>query len=652
MSMTIGKKIGFGFSAVVSLLAIMGTITLFSMHAVEQTTDVVSLSETTLQAMNQCAVERRDFAIQGQTTDAQGKTAADRWQTAFEGLETGLKSLQNNSQIPEELRPRVTDAVNGLVDYSAAFRSGVQSRQNSEEAFKVWGTVGRSFTEMIQKTSDTEIQPTFQKALASNDATEIERWAKINIALSQDVIEPFLLLRVQGGSLVSTRTDAQYQSFLMALEKTRNGIASWTKLVKGHTELERIANQLDEQIGIYATAGENFYKAILADREANAQMGSTAAGIVRAVNAVQERLAQNLTAGIARATVSTWVVALLGVLLGIGLAFIITMGINKSLKRLADGLGNGAEQVTAASGQVASASQQLAQGASEQASSLEESSAALEEMASMTRQNADHAGKADSLMGQTKKVVDEGSRAVAEVSGAISQIKQSARETAKIIKTIDEISFQTNLLALNAAVEAARAGEAGKGFAVVAEEVRNLARRAADAAKNTSELIETSQKNADSSVTLVENLTKTFTGIQESSGKVAVLVSEIAAASKEQAQGIDQVNTGVAEMDKVVQQNAANAEESASASEELSSQAQELNAMVEDLLAMVGGSFTQREKHPSRVTLRHQPLPPSQTSVHSPSHPIAKSHVTTKALSKVIKPEEVIPLDEEELNKF
>ncbi len=287
------------------------------------------------------------------------------------------------------------------------------------------------------------------------------------------------------------------------------------------------------------------------------------------------------------------VAVLVLVVLGSFIALVVSRGISNALKRLADGMGAGAEQVTAASGEVSAASQSLAQGASEQASSLEESSAALEQMASMTRQNADNAGKADSLMGQTKKVVDEGAKAVEQVSGAIDQIKQSARETAKIIKTIDEISFQTNLLALNAAVEAARAGEAGKGFAVVAEEVRNLARRAADAAKNTSELIEASQKNADSSVVMVDNLTKTFTGIQESSGKVATLVSEIAAASKEQAQGIDQVNTGVAEMDKVVQQNAANAEESASASEELSSQAVELKTMVEDLLAMVGGAGAQ-----------------------------------------------------------
>ena len=197
-------------------------------------------------------------------------------------------------------------------------------------------------------------------------------------------------------------------------------------------------------------------------------------------------------------------------LVGALVAVLFSAQLNRALKRLADALGSGARQVTAASGQVSSASQQLAEGASQQASSLEESSAALQEMAAMTRQNADHSNKADTLMGETKKVVDEGAKAVEQVSGAIGQIKDSAREMAKIIKTIDEISFQTNLLALNAAVEAARAGEAGKGFAVVAEEVRNLARRAADAAKNTSELIETSQKQADSSVGMVEHLSQTF----------------------------------------------------------------------------------------------------------------------------------------------
>ena len=344
------------------------------------------------------------------------------------------------------------------------------------------------------------------------------------------------------------------------------------------------------------------------------------------------------------------VAAIVGVLAAIALGILITRSIGSALKRLADSLGGGAEQVTAASGQVSSASQQLAQGASEQASSLEESSSALEEMASMTRQNADNAGKADSMMTESKKVVGEGSRAVEQMAQAIDQIKASAGETAKIIKTIDEIAFQTNLLALNAAVEAARAGEAGKGFAVVAEEVRNLARRAAEAARNTSELIEGSQKHADSSVTVADNLKKTFVGIEESSGKVATLVSEIAAASKEQAQGIDQVNTGVAEMDKVVQQNAANAEESASASEELSSQAQELNAMVEELLAMVGGASKANMAGARRAPVQRQVSAPK-----APARPMAKPQpkpASRQLAAKPAKAEEVIPLDDDDLSKF
>jgi methyl-accepting chemotaxis protein len=345
--------------------------------------------------------------------------------------------------------------------------------------------------------------------------------------------------------------------------------------------------------------------------------------------------------------------SLLGLVLALGAGLGITASVNRSLKRLADNLGTGADQVSSASGQVSSASQQLAQGASQQASSLEESSAALQEMASMTRQNADNAGKADALMGETKKVVGEGANAVEQVSNAIGQIKASAGETAKIIKTIDEIAFQTNLLALNAAVEAARAGEAGKGFAVVAEEVRNLARRAADAARTTAELIETSQKNADSSVTVVENLTKSFVGIQETSSKVGTLVSEIAAASKEQAQGIDQVNTGVAEMDKVVQQNAANAEESASASEELSGQAQELNNMVAELLAMVGGTRDGASAAGHREP--HRPVPASRRpAAHAPHFDpsAAGKNAKPKQLSRSSKPEDVIPLDDDDLGKF
>ncbi len=172
----------------------------------------------------------------------------------------------------------------------------------------------------------------------------------------------------------------------------------------------------------------------------------------------------------------------------------------------------------------------------------------------------------------------------------MEEISRSSEETSKIIKTIDEIAFQTNLLALNAAVEAARAGEAGSGFAVVAGEVRNLAMRAAEAARNTAGLIENTIKRVKDGSELVIRTNETFNEVQKSAAKVGELVGEIAAASNEQAQGINQVNKAVAEMDKVVQQNAANAEESASTSEEMNSQAEQMKAMVNELASLLGGT--------------------------------------------------------------
>ena len=172
----------------------------------------------------------------------------------------------------------------------------------------------------------------------------------------------------------------------------------------------------------------------------------------------------------------------------------VSVNIVGRIKRISEGLSEGAEQVVSASSQIASASQNLADGASEQASSLEETSSSLEEMSSMTKQNADHANQAKAMMAEATQIVDKVDHHMNDMAERVAEITQSSEETGKIIKTIDEIAFQTNLLALNAAVEAARAGEAGAGFAVVADEVRNLAMRASEAAKNTSKLIENTIK--------------------------------------------------------------------------------------------------------------------------------------------------------------
>ncbi len=304
----------------------------------------------------------------------------------------------------------------------------------------------------------------------------------------------------------------------------------------------------------------------------------------------QDELGPRLQSANSTAVTLVMVLSLGAVLLGVFLAAIITRSISQALRRIIDGLTSGSEQTSAAAQQVSSSSQSLAQGASEQASAVEETTSSVEEMTSMIKRNADNAREGNELAGKARMAAQQGSAAMDRMSQAIGDIKRSSDETAKIIKTIDEIAFQTNLLALNAAVEAARAGEAGKGFAVVAEEVRNLAQRSAEAARNTADMIAESVQNADSGVAISKDVASSLGEISTHNEQVNELVAQIAAASQEQAKGIEQINTAVGQVDEVTQSNAASAEESASAAEELSAQAEELNRMVQDLQRLVGGS--------------------------------------------------------------
>jgi hypothetical protein len=255
-----------------------------------------------------------------------------------------------------------------------------------------------------------------------------------------------------------------------------------------------------------------------------------------------------------------------------------------------------AEYLSSVASEFNSASEVIAKGASEQAAGLEETSSSLEEITSMTRNNADNAEQANTLAAQARKAADTGVEAIRQMDTAIQGIRTSADETAKIVKVIDEIAFQTNLLALNAAVEAARAGEAGKGFAVVAEEVRNLAIRSAEAAKDTSGKIELSVKQAQNGVTLASGVSKALDEIATQIGKTAELVQKISHASKEQTQGIEQISTSIAQMDKITQQNASNAEQSASSAQELNSQANQLMDAVNSLVSQIGNISKEAEQ--------------------------------------------------------
>jgi hypothetical protein len=287
--------------------------------------------------------------------------------------------------------------------------------------------------------------------------------------------------------------------------------------------------------------------------------------------------------------------------------------IERPLSAAINHIDDASSQTAGAAGQISATSQTLAEGASEQAASIEETSASLEEMASMIRRNADNAQKANELAQLTRKAADRGVADMQGMASAMQAIKASSDDIAKIIKTIDEIAFQTNILALNAAVEAARAGEAGLGFAVVADEVRNLAQRSAQAAKETAAKIEGAIGNTSRGVDLSGKVAATLNEIVTEARQMDELAAEVAGASREQTQGIAQINAAVGQMDTVTQANAASAEESAAAAQELSAQALFLKQAVGELRKLVSGDMTgflaQARPGRANVTVSEPPAP-------------------------------------------
>lgn len=360
-------------------------------------------------------------------------------------------------------------------------------------------------------------------------------------------------------------------------------------------------------------------------------------------------------------------VLFVGLAVFLGLYFIrqVAEPVAQSIRGVADII----LQVSSNSNQVFTSAQQLADGASSQASSLEETSSSLEELSSMTKQNADNASQARAMMQEAGHIVEKVNRHMDDMAKAITEITKSSEETGKIIKTIDEIAFQTNLLALNAAVEAARAGEAGAGFAVVADEVRNLAMRSAEAAKNTSELIENTMKAVKNGNQLTSSTQEAFKDNIASSTKISQLVDEIATASQEQAHGIAQINRAVAEMDKVVQQAAYNAEASAAAAESMNTEVNQLSKQMQGLAGLVGAEIniaaTQASfagKASSVSAGKVVKKVPGKTFVPTGkaiSFPVAPGKdVKRKALaapavkSKSMRPEQVIPFDKDDFKDF
>ena len=603
---TVGRKLAFGFAAVIIITVILGAVAYWNASRVAATCEVLAeedapaavgyagLSENLLQVVFHV---RGFFLYNDEKYVGNAKAslaAATKQIDELDRIAKGRKS--------EQMEKDVASIRGEIANYSRLLDETFALQRKFRSGGDRLVTLGGDMTTAIAAYTASQISrmdKEIQSGVTDKQALE-SRVRKIELADSLKA--SLVLIRVHAVNFITSRDAARGRAAQEGLAKMTADLEALNGRTVNDEDKQRLK---DVRAGVaeYAGALQELQKT----DEAMDNIDKTRTEVYQAAlkhaqsfaAAAGERITKSANVSYRSVTVSNRIV-IIGVIsalvVGIVLALLITRSLTVALRRLADSLSDGADQVAAASDQVSAASQSLAQGASEQAAAVEETSSSLEEMSSMTKQNASNANECKNLGGAAKDGAEKGAEAMDRMSAAINDIKRSSDETAKIVKTIDEIAFQTNLLALNAAVEAARAGDAGKGFAVVAEEVRNLAQRAGEAARNTSALIEASVKNADNGVKISVEVAAALKEIAETARKVNDLSAEVAAASTEQAQGIDQISTAVTQMDSVTQQNAANAEESASASEELSAQAAQLNNMVAELIAMVAGEYAVRQR--------------------------------------------------------
>ena len=688
-NMKLGTKIGVGFGALIVIAMLLGGLAVVNM------TRVKTISTNLVEKQVPEVAVANDVALGSLTTMYQVRGYAYTEDTKF--LEDGRKALaavkENLKKAQDHaakqdiplLKQNAAKAEAKVLEYEALLNDAVvkteamaKDKANSLEMADKYMKAGYAYLDSQDQQQKEEI-----KAATAAQATagKVDWAAKmedraLKISDASDIVDLGNAIRIGTWQAIATRDPKLFQETEKKFEEVNKKLDE----LKSKTTQEVNLKQIEEcRVAgkAYSDCMTSFLTNWFAREELTKKRVEVGDAVVQAAKETAQGGMDDTTKGSSQAAASlttastTMIIGLIvALLIGIVLAIFITRSITGPINRVIAGLTEGAEQITSASGQVAQSSQSMAEGASEQASSLEEISSSLEEMSSMTKQNADNAKQTNITATEARSGAEKGSEVMKRMAGAIDKIKTSSDQTAKILKTIDEIAFQTNLLALNAAVEAARAGDAGKGFAVVAEEVRNLAMRSAEAARNTAALIEDSQKNADNGVTVSVEVAEILNQIVAGSQKVTQLSAEVSSGSNEQAQGIEQVNIAVSQLDKVTQSNAANAEESASASEELSAQARELSEMVTTLVQIVGGSDASTGERRGASTAQKITTKPAGHSI-APSHAHASlngngsawkqprkavmAHAGGSALGledRRSRPEEVIPLNDTDMAEF
>ena len=618
-SMRLSLKIAAGFVAVLCLALAVGALALWNMKKIESLAGTLSgeyvpevaiannIERNSLSAM----FEMRGYAL------SEDRKYLDAAKKNLQEVHTFLKAgtqLVSKSLDLEKMKAGLVVARAKVSEYEQLINQTVERNEAVKNLRKMMDEAAGSFLSAA-KSYRRNMNQAMKEEM--KDSTEAERLLQRHskISMINDVIDLGNSIRIANFKFQALEDS----KFLDNAQQDFAAIGQILSDLKSITAQEQNLKDLAEASAAAAAylqhmRGLSAEWKVLADLKQKREQAGAQVLLVAKESAETGMAHTNEVAAVASSSLSSASLVLsagLGIvlLLGLCLAFFISASITRPIDRVVRGLSEGAGQVAAASQQLSSSSQQLAEGASEQAASLEETSSSLEEMASMTMQNAENSTQATALMKETCRAFSAASESMKELTVSMAEISTASEETRKIVKTIDEIAFQTNLLALNAAVEAARAGESGAGFAVVADEVRNLAQRAADAARNTASMIDGTVKRVGGGTEVVQRTQTEFARAAESATSMTQLIASIAEASREQAQGIEQLNRAVAEVDKVVQHNAANAEESASASEEMNAQAYQMRSFVAELDQLVGGKAKDKRKEieTAEALLTHEP---------------------------------------------
>ena len=616
-TLTIGKKITLGFGLLFAVLLIVAVLahTALGGAGTRLATFAASAEETytaaTLESsMQELKLQVSEFLSSGSAGDV------SEFEAARKNLETQLAAATKVIVEPERAT-QIARARDLLNNYNAAFVDLVANQRAGEAVVSnVLAPQEKTISEGLQKMlSQAQTQGDTNAAFQISNGLKafFECSSLVNgFLLTGDPKKAAAARTALGVTVKQIQKMEKDQAEMEKLDATLKDDAKKALIVELQKSAETYGQGLEQIV-----TGKQSRTKIIGERinviapEFTAALGKVKSG----VHDLQAELERRSRAEQSRNELIVSGVTLVGLAVGALFAWFITRGVTRGITAVAARLATESEKANGSAAQVAQASSSMAEGATQQAASLEETSSSLHEMSSMTTRNSENAQNAKGLANQARQTADAGAADMEQMKAAMSDIKGASVEISKIIKTIDEIAFQTNILALNAAVEAARAGEAGLGFAVVADEVRNLAQRCAGAAKETAEKISASTEKSGQGVRISGKMAGNLAAIVDKTRQLDERIAEIAQSSHEQSEGIGQLNSAVASMDKITQGNAALAQQSASASEELKAQAEQVRIAVAELMRMARGGEAEAAVAGASVASPMRPARPAPAAI-------------------------------------